>query len=347
MTLKYKNIFYFPDINVIGGVETFYWNLVQKYKDRDIAIFYRTGNQTQINRLRQYARVFKFNGNHIKCEKAFFNYSCDIIDYVEADEYIQILHGDYKALSVRPNVPAKITKLIGVSQLVCDTFHEVTGKDLELVYNPFVPLKPKKALRLISATRLTREKGRDRIIKLADALTNAGVPFTWEIYTNDESPFYNQNIIIRKPVLNIIDFISASDYLVQLSDTEGFCYSVVEALSIGVPVIVTDCPVFKEIGVIDHENAFILPFNMTNIPTNDIIKGLKKFTYTPPEDTWGEVLAKGESQLERDKKTIVKVKCINPYYDLQLNRQMQKGEIYETNLIRAEMIEDAHYGVRI
>lgn len=341
--IECKNLFYFPDINKIGGVETFYWYLVQKYQDWDIVIIYRTGDQNQINRLRKYAKVYKFGGQQIKCVKAFFNYSADIIDYVDAEEYIQILHGDYKALKVQPHVPQKVTMLIGVSQLVCDTFSEITGRKLTRVYNPIVVPKPRKVLNLISATRLTREKGRDRIIKLGNILDHHNIPYVWTIYTNDVNTISNPNIIYRTPRLDIIDMIGNSDYLVQLSDTEGYCFSVVEALSIGTPVIVTDCPVFKELGIKNGVNGFVLPFDMGKVPVDEIYKGLKKFSYEAPKDTWGDILAEGESQYKKDLLTMVTVECIKPYYDLQMLRDVKPGEIYETNKVRAELLEEAKY----
>jgi glycosyltransferase involved in cell wall biosynthesis len=40
--------------------------------------------------------------------------------------------------------------------------------------------------------------------------------------------------------MEIYDDLRRADYVVQLSDTESFCYTMVEALSVGTPVIV--CP---------------------------------------------------------------------------------------------------------
>ena len=64
--------------------------------------------------------------------------------------------------------------------------------------------------------------------------------------------------------LNIIDDIAKADFLVQLSDNEGYCYSIVEALNLHVPVIVTPIPVFKEIGL-DETNSITLNFDLSNI----------------------------------------------------------------------------------
>ena len=340
---KFKNIFYFAGLNSIGGVETFFYYLARKYHDWDIVIFYKEGDEEQIKRLRKYVRVIQFKEQRIECERAFFNYNLDIIDYVDADEYIQLVHGDYTKFNIQVSINPKITKFIGVSQLVCDTWEQVTGRHAECIYNPIVIDDPQKILHLISATRLTKEKGADRIVILANALERAGVKFDWTIYTDYKSPLPNKNIFFKEPRLDIFDYIADADYLVQLSDTEGYCFSVVEALAIGTPVIVTDCPVFREVGVKDGKNGFILPFNMDNLPIEKIIKGLPEFKYEPPADHWDKVLAKGDSQYQKDMKKIVKMKVIKAYYDLELNKKLEVGDVVEVSKVRADYITEMGY----
>lgn len=340
--MEYKNIFYFTHINRIGGVESFYWYLAQKYQDWDIVIVYKTGDQDQIQRLRQFVRVVKFTGERIKCKKAFFNYTTDIIDSVEAEEYIQIIHGDYKGFNIRPIIPPKINKLIGVSQLVCDTFKELMSVEIDMVYNPIVVQKPKKVLNLISATRLTKEKGRERMIKFADALDKSEIPYVWTIYTDNGEIINNPNIVYRKPRLDIINFVANADYLVQLSDHEGYCYAVVEALTVGTPVIVTDCPVFREVGV-NEKNGFILDHEMSEIPIKEIYKGIPKFDYKPPKDNWEKVLEKGDSQYKKDLKAKIQVTCIREYFDLELGRKMFVGDKYTCNRVRADLLIDSGF----
>ena len=190
-----KNIFYFRRINSIGGIETFFYYLAKKYENNDITIYYETGDTEQINRLKKYVRVRQYHGEKIKCDKAFFNFNLDIINNVDAKEYIQIAHGDYKAMKLKPNTHPKITKYLGVSKQVCETYKEITGYDTELCYNPIELEKPKRVLNLISATRLTPEKGKRRIKKLATLLENAGIPYIWTIFTDDVNAINNPNIV--------------------------------------------------------------------------------------------------------------------------------------------------------
>ena len=173
----YTNIFYFDRLNKIGGVETFFYEIAKKYCDNDITVFYSYGDLKQIQRLKKYIRVIKYTDQNIKCKKAFFNYSLKPIDKIEAERYYEIIHANYKDLGIHPNVHNKINEYIGVSQSVCNVFTELTGLPCTLCYNPITIEKPKRVLYLISATRLTREKGKDRILKLAKALDNAGIPY--------------------------------------------------------------------------------------------------------------------------------------------------------------------------
>ena len=287
MTFEFSNCFYFAYINKIGGVESFFNYLCQNLQEYDITILYKEADESQLNRLRKYARVVKFKpGMKIKCKKLFLNYNTEIIDYIDADEYIQILHAAYKSAGVAPHTHPRINKYIGVSQLVCDEFTELTGLPAEVVYNPLKIDIPKRMLHLISATRLTPDKGKSRIEHMAELLDDAGIPYTWTIYTNDTDAINNENIIWRKPSLDIIKYIADADYLVQLSDSEGYGYSIVESLMVGTPVIVTDMPVMHEIGVKHGKNGFILKHDLSNFDANKIYNSNLKFTYEPKDSTW-------------------------------------------------------------
>ena len=337
------NLFYFHTLNSIGGIETFFWNLAKKYgKDYDITILYRNGDTKQVKRLSEYVRVRRYrDGEKVRCKRAFCAFNTDILDFLDADEYYQMLHGDYKKLGVLPQKHDKLQEYVACSEVVRDAYADVTGKVAQVSYNPFVPEKPRKVLRLISATRLTPDKGWNRMCILADKLTEAGIPFIWDIYTDQHNKAVtNTNMVLHPPRLDIIDFIADADYFVQLSDAEGYCYSVVEALSVGTPVIVTDFPVAQEIGVIDGVNGFVLPFNMENIPTNAIYKGLKKFKYTAPEDRWGELLLPAPPDYKEEMKRMVKVRCKKIYFDLEEKQMMDPGYEWSIPLERAEMLFD-------
>lgn len=350
-----KNLYYFSVISKIGGIETFFYQLAKKYKNYDLTIVYKSADPEQLKRLRKYVRCIKYNGQTFNCERAFFNFNTDIIDSVNAKEYILVVHGDYEnmikqgQLYKAPDNP-KINRYVGVSERACKGFTAVTGKPCELCYNPFQLDEKKKVLNLISATRLSREKGKERMIKLAEALDKANIPYIWTIFTNDTNAIDNPNVIYMKPRLDITNFIANADYLVQLSDNEGYCYSVIEALTQKVPVIVTPCPVFEELGLKNKENCYILDFNMKNIPIEDIYNNIPKFEYEAPKDRWNELLIEGESSYQEERNKRYKVRATEQYQrnkitDSELGRIPKQGEEWEVDYDRMLILtgENKHY----
>ena len=143
------------------------------------------------------------------------------------------------------------------------------------------------------------------------------------------------------PRYNIEKFICTMDYLVQLSDTESFCYSIVEALSVGTPIICTDLPVLKELKI-DEKHGFILDFDLKNLDVNKIYEeaGKFKFDYKPPKDEYSKKLI-GKSTYEEDFKRMCKVRCIKRYWDWELNKEKTPIDgVYEVNSVRADELEE-------
>jgi glycosyltransferase involved in cell wall biosynthesis len=287
----YSNVFYIPHFNIIGGIETYMYELAKKYHKYDITVVYNDGDYKQISRLAKYIRVIKYNGTKIKCKRLFVMYRCNL-DIFETDYIIQITHADYKEQNLKPNKDVRINEHYAVSKSVAKSYEELSGLETKVCYNPLSIDKPKKVLKLISATRLTKEKGKDRMTILANVLTNANIPFLWLVFTNSQDKIDNPNVVYMNPRLDIRDFIAGSDYLIQLSDTEAWSYSVLESLSLGTPVIVTPIPCFEEMGIKSGVNGYILPFNMKDIPINDIYENIPKFEFKAPKDIYDKLLIK-------------------------------------------------------
>jgi hypothetical protein len=83
---------------------------------------------------------------------------------------------------------------------------------------------------------------------------------------------------------------------------------------------------------------FILPFDMSNVPVEQIYKGLKKFTYTPRESHYETVLAKGKAKYADDHKGMVSVMVRMRYNDLELGRVVEKGESIDVKPERADVL---------
>lgn len=327
-------IYYFHSLQRIGGIESFLYYLAKKYHNtKDITFVYRVADESQLARLQQYVRCIQWDAKStFKCKQLFCNFNTEIIDFVDAEEYYIVLHGDYKDMMARHQIHSvpqhPKAKYIGVSKLVCDTFYDVTGIRPELCYNPVFVEEQPKILHLISATRLSAEKGAKRMQILADAIR---VPFVWYVFTNSAPTIDNPNVIYKQPTLDIHKWVKDADALVQLSDNEGFCLSVAESLMLGTPVIATDLPVLKEIGCNDS-NSVLLPFDMRNLPLDEIENIWQKkdnFTYDPPQDGWDKLLINAKSDYKGA--TMIKVRALNTYeekhmQDGVLRRIPKKGE---------------------
>ena len=339
-TLKLKNVIYFPSLNIVGGVETYCYEMGLKYgKDYDITVLFRSGDPAMLAKIAQTCRVVRYReGDEIECDVFIFGWGFDILDYVHAKEYIQTFHADYINRHLNPCGDERVTKRFGVADNTTKGIAEHYGLDIETMYNPYTPKKPRKVLKLVSATRLTAEKGFDRMVTLARKLGESGIPFHWLIFTDKPREFPNPSVTVLPARHDVLDFIADADYLVQLSDTEGYSYSIVEALSVGTPVIVTDIPVAAEQGVVNGKTGFILPFDMSDVPVDAIYKGLRKFTYTPRESHYESVLAKGKAKYAEDHKDTVTVQARVRYNDLEQGRVMNVGDIFDAKPERADVL---------
>ncbi|MDO4989309.1 MAG: glycosyltransferase [Eubacteriales bacterium] len=338
----YDNVFYYAHVNDIGGVETFFYEIARKYRDFDITMLYKTGDGAQLRRLAEHIRLRRWNGERIQCRRAFFGYSFEALDFIDADEYVQIIHADFKELIKRgwtPRTDPRFTRYVAVSENNARSFEELTGIRPEVFYNPLTLEKPKKLLRLISATRLSGEKGGERMKKLAKALDAAGIAYSWEVYTNSPTDFGSPNVICLPGRLDMQPRIAAADYLVQLSDTEGYSYSMLEALCLGTPIIVTPLPINSELGVENGVNGFVLPFDMSEIPVERIAKGLKRVKHKH-SDRWAELLVPGKSTWQEERQARVTVEALQRYLDLELDRIFDKGETHECSRARGEDLEN-------
>ena len=321
-TYHLKNVIYFPSFNIVGGVETFCYEMALKYgKDYDITILYQNGDPQQMAKIAKVARVIRIKtDDKIICDVFIFGWGFDILKNVTADRYIQTFHADYINRNLNPCPDPCITDRFGVAENTTKGIreHYDWAADIRTMYNPYTIKKPRKVLNLVSATRLTPEKGFERMKILCKALDDAGVPFLWVVFTDHPQVSPHPSMLIAEcKVEGILDYIANADYLVQLSDTEGYSYSIVEALSVGTPVIATDFAVAREQGIEDGKTGWILPMDMSKIPIDKIVKGIKKFTWTPPESHYEEVLVKGKGNYEEEMKRPVRIRSLIPFIDLK------------------------------
>lgn len=307
----------------------------------DMEVWYTEGDKEQIKRLAKNIQVHKYKGKPIECDRMFSNYRFSAT--TTAKEKYHIIH--YDPLNVGFSTTYENGwKYIGVSKVACKGYKAITGQDIELIYNP-VPIKKKglkkyDGLNLISATRLTSEKGLNRIVKLSDLLDKAGVDYKWTIYTNRvrqaQAQINSRNVILKEQTLDIHDEIEKSSYLVQLSDCESFGLSVCESLILGTPVIITDLEAFKEIGCIHGKNAVICDMNMKNVDIDMIVKEFSKFTYTPPKESWNKYLSKEKTYNPNE---LIEVRTLRKWWDLETNNHYPRNHKVKVSRARASELE--------
>ena len=335
-----KCVFYFKSVNSIGGVESFLYYLSKKY---EFTFYYKEGDPAQIKRLSKNILVKKYKGEKIKCDKFFVNYNPDIIDNVEAKEYIMMVHCDYSKTKFKPITHPKFTKYIGVSQYVCDVFNKLTRIPCELCYNPVyidIPQveKKKDKIHLIYAGRTTEEKGAWRIDKIRELMDNSGIDWDLTIYTNRPPRMKYENVFIKNPKLDLTKEIKEATFMLVTSKAEAFCLSGVESLMLGTPLICTDLPVFKELGI-NESNSIKIDLNVSNFNPKDTLKEFN-FTYTPPKDNWDKYLPKTKTYKPYNVKVeVIKTKL----WLVEENLHLVKGDIIELPIERANELEAKEY----
>lgn len=364
-----NNIFYFRQINKIGGTEQFLYEIAKKYKDWDITIFYDKADQYQLKRLRKYVRCKKRKiGEKVICKRAFFNFDIDMIDQVESTEnyYAFVSHANFEELGYKPPIEhPKLNHFIAVSDFATgklDEYGEKLGLDIKTkrCYNPLSLEPVKKVPIIVSACRLDDEvKGGKRTVELIRALDKYCLEhdrqYLWLIFTNHtDLELPSPNAIYMQPRVDVRPYIAMADWVAQLSnDMETYCYTTNEANGYGVPIITTPLSVYKELPVTDNERI-VLNWDCSNvdeIAKQIFEKKVKPFKYEIPKDDWDKFLAKGKSTYKEEKQEKVKVRCIYPYTDLELSKELGKeivimpdeNDPYYERLIpreRAEFLED-------
>lgn len=322
MIIKHNNIIYIRDFTEIGGVETFTYEMAKKYKDLDIAVVCKTVHPAQAERIQKYCKLYIHTNQLIDCKVAIINYDTSIIDYITEkiwknnarpnEGIYQVVHGDYAnpAYKWKPPIDDRIKQYIGVTKYVMESFQNLMHQNnVSYSPNPLTVDPYKKRLKLISATRLSKIKGADRMLKLATALDRKGIDYIWYIFTNSLDTIRRPNVIFIKSRLDVARWIDECDYLVQLSDTEACSYAINEALYRNKPVIATRLPYLEEIGFEDKKTGYLLDFDCGNL--NEIVDNIENvptFEYKRPEDTYYKIMAKGKSHYKEEKMNEKKVK---------------------------------------
>lgn len=284
-----------------GGIETWLFNIAKRWgKTHDITIYYDNADDKQLRRLQRLVRCEEYVGQDIQVDTAIWCYDFLGFNTTKAKRKIHVVHADYGyryKFNKGDELIPKIHEVYAVSRKAADSAEKLFRCKVKVLYNPLSWETPERAIKIVSATRLAQEKGLERMVKLDKALVKAGVDYTWDIYTpsyNEEkiTSRFSKNVTFKKPIMSILEKIKKADFVVQLSDTESFGYTIVEAMALGVPLIVTDIAVLPELGVNKH-NAIIVPLRKYCVNYNNIVKQIiAKAPYCPPTSDYNKILGK-------------------------------------------------------
>lgn len=288
MSVKVNKICIFrDDLFASGGIETWLYNIASIYgKSYDITIYYGTGDKDQIFRLSKKVKCIQHVGQQVECDIGIWCYDFLGRETTKAKKAVHIIHADYSgwAWNFKWGAPMSMDmdEIYAVSKLAANSASKMFRTDVKVLYNPVLPLTPERSIKILSATRLSQEKGLERIRTLVRALDKRCVDYHWDIYTPsyEAVKINSPNVTLKKPVMNILNKIKEADFVVQLSDTESFGYSIVETMSLGTNLVVTGMPIIKELGI-NKDNAIIVPLKCKNY--NSIVdKILNRAPYVAP-----------------------------------------------------------------
>lgn len=330
----YRRIF-----SKVGGLLTFVRNFVRELGDKyDITILCEQMDNERYMQLLPEVRVIVGLDKMIVCDSLIvLSFLDHLPKNVSADRVIRMCHACRTDLSW--HIPEDYDDLIYVSRTAMESFGVEDGK---VIHN----LKAKyddEILLLVSASRFPApDKGdiEGRTRKLCDKLNRAGIPFMWLNFSDGALPnppkhFYNMGVSY-----DMESVIKKADYVVALSDSECWSYTVLESLTAGVALICTPFPSAFEMGVEDGVNAHVIPFDM-DFDVN-ILKDIPRFKYAynnaEIKMQWEDVLGAPKDYDRYNPEQMVLVRVNVGYLDMKMGKHLNVGEEHMMTKQRAQQI---------
>lgn len=336
---KIDIILYTSYLHVIGGIETFiinYLDVMGPYFK--IGVICPQLDLTMKARIESRAEILRA-GTPISCDTLIMIRQRDPLPrYIDYKKSIRMCHS-CKTLDT-DIILKDCDQIVHVSEASRESY-KTQG---EVILNP-LEKNPGRALIFVSATRIpARDKGEntDRMLMLAKKLEAAKIPFLWFNFSDQPLKNAPKNLINVGTMQDLQPYISKADYLVQLSDHEGFGYSVLEALISGTAVLCTEFETVHELGVVDGVNGYIVPFDLDfnlqkllTVPKFDYKYDNRKIV-----DQWKKLLKK---KTKKKTKNTVRIKVICKYKDIALNEWLVPGTIEYFEKERAEYLQSKGY----
>ncbi len=273
-----KFVIYHAHIPKLGGIESAIYNLVKlldpnKYK---VTLCY-VDNQTDksLFKYAEYCDIKRIRPfEEIRCDVCLIASNFPLPYQIKAKKCLQWVHADYEQYKIDLVRNKGVVNYVAVSNHIAKIANKLFGIEPVVIYNiidPDFKLSSKKGLKFVTNSRISPEKGFERMKLMAQGMQDLGIEYQWRVYgDNVVAPDYYRNVVksFQKTNVQFLGFrddiregLEWADYLVQLSDFEGCPYSVLEALKVKVPCILTEFPSAYEL-IKEGENGYIVPFDM-------------------------------------------------------------------------------------
>ncbi|MBD5232770.1 MAG: glycosyltransferase [Bacteroidales bacterium] len=176
----------------------------------------------------------------------------------------------------------------GVKGLLSDTFPDLASKVVVVhnivdtdkiqskaaLYNPYQECKlSDKAFKIITVSRLSKEKNVTQAIYVAEILKQQGLNFHWHIVGDGNCRGEIDNLIHKFALESYITlagnqpnpypWIKGADLMVHLSPVESFGLVILEAMALGVPCIAVESIGAKEL--INDQNGILVKNDISTI----------------------------------------------------------------------------------
>lgn len=302
-SLSKSIIIYASYIPKVGGIESMTYNLAVALHDKgaNVTLVYNNvENAESLLKLGRFVKVKKLTDETIHCDICLLSSNHPIPDRIQAKRYVQWIHSDYKKYNITLRNIGRVSNYVAVSnhckEIACELYPAI--KDITTtIYNfpdPKLRRQRPQPLKLVTVSRLSPEKGMERVRDLAKRFKENDIPFLWTIVgDNSHSRIEEQkwrNTFLDIEEVSFVGFKSDptpyvldSDYSCLLSDFEGCPVSLLEALGLGVPVITTCWGGSDEI-VKQGVNGYIVPMDISELSDEDIKQMYNKIPQVKNED---------------------------------------------------------------
>lgn len=340
---------YAKELDQVNGRTTFVYNFCRFMKDYyDIAVFYESGDMSAVRKLRNIVDTRKIGSRIISCDTLIVNSIHDDVPFVFVyEQRIQMVH------ACKTNKSWKIPES-DRTVFVSYTAMESWGiKGETFIHNMIAPADDKPLI-LVSATRVSDEKGQHRIVEFGRLLKSKGVKYQWLLFTDLPIKGMTEDMVQMPIVSDITAFIKSADYVVHLSDIEAWSYVIIESLVNNTPVITTPITMLTELAFEPGKNGYVIPFDVNDTTDNmidEIVHKIPKFTFKYDNDTsvnmWRDILGNTTPKKTYTPEQDVTVRILAEYDDIELQKHMIVNEFVKMPISRAEYLQNEHRFVEI